>query len=67
MDEDITSYIMSSDYQDIPTDKEKKYKLAKLINKKKNEARKMVLTPTDKDDEVTFHRKIKAKSQKKNI
>jgi len=60
MDEDVTSYIMSSDYQDIPTDKEKKYKLAKLINKKKNEARKMVLTPTDKDDEVTFHRKLKA-------
>ena len=60
MDEVVTSYIMTPDYQEIPTDKQKKYKLAKLINKMKNDARKMVLTPTNKDDEVTFHRKLKA-------
>ena len=60
MDEDISNFIMSDEYQDLPTDKEKKYKLAKLINKRRTDARKMVLTPLDIDDEVTLNRKFKA-------
>jgi len=60
MDGAISSYIISSDYENLPSDKEKRYKLAKLISHYRNKARKRVLTPTDADDEATFHRKLKA-------
>jgi len=60
MDNFVLPYIISPEYQNIESDKMKRYQLRRLINDYRTLARVKVLEPTIKDDPQERHRKFKA-------
>ena len=60
MDNFILPYIISPDYQNIESDRQKRYQLKRLINDYRALARVKVLEPTIKDTPQERHRKFKS-------